>query len=62
MFKDHRFSKSLIIQAVYFKLRLSHRDVEELLSIRGVKDNHASIQSWVFKFTSLVEQQVIKRN
>ena len=42
MFKGHCFPKSIILQAVYFKLRfsLSYRDVEELLSIRGVKVDH----------------------
>ena len=59
MFKGHCFPKAIILQAVYFKLRfgLSYRDVEELLSIRGVKVDHATIQRWVFKFTPLVEQQ-----
>jgi putative transposase len=49
--------------AVYFKLRfsLSYRDVAELLSIRGIKVDHATIQRWVFKFTPLVEQQFRKR-
>ena len=41
MFKGHCFPKAIILQAVYFKLRfsLSYRDVEELLSIRGIKEN-----------------------
>jgi len=58
MFKGHCFPKSIILQAVYFKLRfsLSYRDVEELMSIRGVKVDHATIQ-----FTPLVEQQFRKR-
>ena len=63
MFKGHCFPKAIILQAFYFKLRfsLSYRDVEELLSIRGVKVDHATIQRWVFKFTPLVEQQFRKR-
>ena len=63
MFKGHCFPKVVILQAVYYKLRfgLSYRDVEELLSIRGVKVDHATIQRWVFKFTPLVEQQFRKR-
>ena len=63
MFKGHCFHKVVILQAVYYKLRfgLSYRDVEELLSIRGVKVDHATIQRWVFKFTPLVEQQFRKR-
>ena len=61
--KGHCFPKAIILQAVYFKLRfsLSYRDVEELMSIRGVKVDHATIQRWVFKFTPLVEQQFRKR-
>jgi transposase-like protein len=63
MFKGHCFPKTIILQAVYFKLRfsLSYRDVEELLSIRGIRVDHATIQRWVFKFTPLVDQQFRKR-
>ncbi len=59
MFKGHCFPKSIILQDVYFKLRfsLSYRDVEELMTIRGVKVDHATIQRWVFKFSPLVEKQ-----
>ncbi|MBL4939026.1 MAG: IS6 family transposase [Lutibacter sp.] len=51
MFKGHCFPKAIILQTVYFKLRLglSYRDVEELLSIRGVKVEHATIQRWVYE-------------
>jgi len=58
MFKGHRYPKTVILQAVYFKLRfgLSYRYVEELLSISGVKVDHATIQRWVFKFSPLIEQ------
>ena len=63
MFKVHCFPKAIILQAVYFKLRfsLSYRDVEELLSIRGIKVDHATIQRWVFKFTLFLDQQLRKR-
>src|SRR5215210_809357 len=57
MLKGYCFPKEVILQAVYFKLRytLSYRDVEELLSIRGVVVDHATIQIWVYKFTPLIE-------
>ena len=63
MFKHHCFPKSIIIQAVYFKLRfsLSYRDVEELMEIRGVKVDHATIQRWVFKFTPMLDKEFRKR-
>lgn len=35
--------------------------MEELLSIRGVKLDHATIQRWVFKFTPLLEWQFRKQ-
>ena len=63
MFKGHSFPKAVILQAVYFKFRfsLSYRDIEELLSARGVKVDHATIQRWVFKFSPLVEKTFRKR-
>lgn len=63
MFKRHRYPKTIILQAVYFKLRftLSYRDVEELLEIRGVKVDHSTIQRWVFKFSTFVESNMNKR-
>ena len=57
MFKGYCFPKEIILQAVYFKLRfsLSYRDVEELITIRGVRVDHATVQRWVYKFTPLIE-------
>jgi len=63
MFKHHRYPKAIILQAVYFKLRftLSYRDVEELLSIRGVKVDHSTIQRWIYKFTPMIEANMHRR-
>ena len=57
MFKGHCFPASIIKPTVYLKLRfsLSYRDIEELLRMRGVKVDHATIQRWVFKFTPIFE-------
>jgi len=57
MFIDYCFPKEIILQAVYLKMRFSliYRDVEELLSIRGVQVDHAAIQRWVYKFSPLIE-------
>ena len=35
--------------------------MEELLSIRGVTVDHATIQRWVYKFTPLIERTFRKR-
>src|SRR5215217_5471157 len=63
MFKGYQFPKEIILQAVYFKLSfsLSYRDVEELLLIRGVSIDHATVQRWVHKFTPLIETTFRKR-
>ncbi len=63
MFKGHCFPRAVILQAVYFKLRfcLNYRDVEELLSIRGVIVDDATIQRWVYKFTPMIEAGLKKR-
>ena len=63
MFKGHCFPKVIVLQAVYFKLRftLSYRDIEELLRIRVVVVDHATIQRWVFKFTPMIDRNFRKR-
>jgi putative transposase len=62
MFKGYCFPKEIILYAVYVKLRFTlSRDVEELLSIRGVLVDHATVQRWVFKFTPLIEKTFRKR-
>ncbi len=52
--KGHCFPKTIIMQAVYFKLRFSMR-------IRGVELDHATIRRWVYKFMPEIEIQMRKR-
>ena len=63
MFKGYSFPSSIILHAVYLKLRfsLSYRDIEELFQIRGVEVDHASIQRWVVKFAPMLEEKFRKR-
>lgn len=51
-FHRHRFPAEIIAHAVwlYDRVALSFRDVEELLSERGVVVTHESIHAWVGKF------------
>ncbi|WP_369764923.1 IS6 family transposase [Flavobacterium sp. WC2429] len=59
----HCYPKSIILQALYFKLRftLSYRDVEEIMKMRGVQVDHATIQRWVYKFAPFIEAKMRKR-
>jgi putative transposase len=51
-FKGHRFPPEIIEYAVwlYFRFSLSLRDVEDLLSERGIIVSHETIRFWVVKF------------
>ncbi|WP_292053421.1 MULTISPECIES: IS6 family transposase [unclassified Brevundimonas] len=62
-FKRHRFSGSVICQAVrwYFRFTLSLRDVEELMAERGVEVSREAIRCWVNKFGPLIAAN-IRRN
>ncbi|MGO4770448.1 hypothetical protein ACEN2I_02210 [Flavobacterium sp. W22_SRS_FK3] len=61
--KVHCYPKYIILQEKYFKLRftLSHRDVKEIMKIRGVIVDHAMIQDWVYKFKLLIKSGIKKR-
>jgi transposase-like protein len=52
-FAGFRFPPDVIVLAVRWRLRfaLSHRDVEELLTERGVEVDHVTVYRWVLRFT-----------
>ncbi|MDB5396935.1 MAG: transposase, partial [Rhodospirillales bacterium] len=55
-FKRHRFSPDVIRYAVwlYFRFTLSIRDIEELLSQRGIEVSREAVRCWVTKFGPLI--------
>ena len=55
-FAGFRFLHDVIVVAVrwYLRFGLSYRDVEELLTGRGVEVDHATVYQWVLRFTALV--------
>jgi transposase-like protein len=55
-FAGFRFPSDVIVVAVRWYLRygLSYRDVEELLTERGVEVDHVTIYRWVLRFTPLL--------
>lgn len=61
-FKRHRFSGSVICQAVrwYFRFTLSIRDVEELMAERGIEVSREAIRCWVIKFGPLIAANLRK--
>jgi hypothetical protein len=55
-FAGFRFPPDVIIVAVrwYLRFGLSYRDVEELLTERGVEVDHVTVYRWVQRFTPLL--------
>src|ERR671914_750661 len=63
LYKHHRFPGEIISQAVwlYFRFPLSHRDVEELLFVRGVIVSYEAIRKWCRKFGQQYANQLRRR-
>ena len=57
-FAGFRFPAEVIVLAVrwYLRFGLSYRDVEELLTERGVEVDHVTIHRWVLRFTPLLAE------
>ena len=55
-FAGFRFPPDVIVLAVrwYLRFGLSYRDVEELLTERGIEVDHVTIYRWVLRFTPLL--------
>jgi len=62
-FKRHRFPADAIRQAVwlYFRFTLSLRDVEDLMSERGIDVTYETIRCWVDKFGPAIAANIRKR-
>ncbi len=57
-FAGFRFPSDVIVLAVrwYLRFGLSYRDVEELLTERGVEADHVTVYRWVQRFTPLLAE------
>src|ERR1700756_2952438 len=62
-FKGAHFPQDIILMGVrwYVAYPLSYRHVEELLEERGVEVDHATIQSWVVKYSPELEEAFHRR-
>ena len=61
-FYGRHFPKAVILMAVrwYVAYALSYRDIEELMSERGVKLDHATVQRWVAEYSPELMEQARK--
>jgi putative transposase len=62
-FKGTQFPRDVILFAVFFYVRyaVSYRDLEEILSERGVQVDHATLNRWVTKYSPLIAANARRR-
>ena len=62
-YKGFRFPQEIIVHAVwlYFRFNLSYRDVEELLTERGVIVTYETIRQWCRRFGQTYANQLRRR-
>lgn len=55
-FKGNHYPKDVILYAVFFYVRyaVSYRDLEEIMTERGVEVDHVTLNRWVIKYASAI--------
>jgi len=63
-YKRHRFPPDIISYAVwlYFRFNLSHRDIEDLLTERGITVSRESIRLWCIKFGAIYTRRLKRKH
>ncbi len=64
MYKRHRFPPDIIEHAVwlYYRFNLSHRDIEDLLAVRGIVVSYESVRLWCNKFGPKYARRLKRRH
>ncbi len=63
LYRRHRFPAEIISHSVwlYFRFALSFRDVEEIMSMRGVTLSYEAIREWCLKFGQTYANELRRR-
>ena len=63
-YKRHRFPPEIIQHAVwlYYRFNLSHRDIEDLLAVRGIVVSYESVRLWCNKFGPRYARRLKRRH
>jgi len=63
-YKHHRFPSEIISYSVwlYYRFKLSHRDIEDLLGERGIIVSYEAIRLWVIKFGAKYVRRLKRRH
>jgi len=64
LYKRYRFPPAIIQHAVwlYHRFNLSHRDIEDLLSERGIEVSYESVRLWCNKFGPLFSKRLKRKH
>jgi len=64
LYHHHRFPQDIIRHTVrlYYRFCLSYRDVEDLLSERGISVSYETIRRWCLRFGPLYANRLRKRS
>ena len=64
MYKRYKFPPEIIQYTVwvYHRFNLSHRDIEDLLSVRGITVSYEAIRLWCNKFGSKYAQRLRRKH
>jgi len=64
MYRRHRFPPEIIQHAVwlYYRFNLSHRDIEDLLAVRGIVVSYESVRLWCNKFGPKFARRLKRRH
>ena len=62
-YRRHRFPGEIISYGVwlYYRFSLSYRDIEELMTQRGVRVSYESIRQWCLKFGQTIADEIRRR-
>ena len=62
-FKGRHFEKDIILVCIrwYLASPLSYRNLEEMMTERGVSVDHSTINRWVLRYTPMIEAEFRKR-
>jgi putative transposase len=63
-YKRHRFPPEIIQHAVwlYYRFNLSHRDIEDLLAVRGIAVSYESVRLWCNKYGPRYARRLRRRH
>jgi len=62
-FRGSHYPREVILYAVYFYVRygVSYRDLEEIMSERGIQVDHSTLNRWVVRYSPMIAKAVMKR-